>query len=704
MMGLSRRRWPLGKGGVAVAAIAAAFVFGSAGPAAGRPHGTPAQSVRDLPAAHRAWLQEEVVYIITPKERDVFLRLGSDRERDRFIEAFWKQRDATPDTPDNEARQEHYRRIAYANAQLGRDTPGAGWRTAMGRIYIMLGEPKAIERFENTTELRPTVIWFYEGLSAPGLPTAFNVVFFKRDGVGDWVLYSPVSHGPQSLLINSYGDPSDYYAAFQEILAIEPAVADISLSLIPMESTVALSPSIASEVLLQSKIPAVPWEKVKDAYAEKFFKYRESVGVEYTANYIENDFAVHVFRGAGGVSFVHYLVEPKRLALERTGDRFRTTLQLNLIVSSLDGRPVHQGERSIPVDFSAEQIAHLKGKLFSIQDLFPLIEGTYDMTVLVKNLISKEFTSAEARVTVTAPSGPEIGPAVLANRAVEQSAYRGMSKPYLVGHTQLVPSPRADFGRSDSLTLYFQALGIGPDTRRTGRLHISVSDGSRAAWEKTIPLADLSGLPDVMETVPLAGLPPAIYTLKMALWDGNGSELAARQAEFFISHAESLPRPFVISFPSPGGGAAVYDDILGNQHFGTGDMDAAGLRFEAARKADPSSPKFLQDYCKWLLAVGRFADLRGIAEPLWAGGTRHELSGLLGQAAQAMGDWRAAVAFYLDHLAHYGANVNVMNSAGECYYKLGQLDDALGVWRKSLELSPDQESIKKRVAALEAKR
>lgn len=700
----SVRRQARGMRGGAGAAIVAALAFCLAGPAAGRPPGTPGQSVRDLPANHRAWLQEEVVYIITPKERDVFLKLGSDRERERFIEAFWKQRDPTPDTPDNEARKEHYRRIAYANSRLGRDTPGKGWRTPMGRIYITLGEPKTIESFENTTELRPTVIWFYEGLSAPGLPTAFNVVFFKRDGVGDWVLYSPVSHGPQSLLINSYGDPSDYYAAFQEILAIEPAVADISLSLIPMESTVALSPSIASEVLLQSKIPAVPWEKVKDAYAEKFFKYRDSVGVEYTANYIENDFAVHVFRGAGGVSFVHYLIEPKKLALERTGDRFRTTLQLNLIVSSSDGRPVHQGERSIPVDFSAEQITHLKGKLFSIQDLFPLIEGTFDMTVLVKNLISKEFTSAEARVTVTASAGPEIGPPVLANRAVEQSAYRGTSKPYLVGHTQLVPSPRADFGRSDSLTIYFQALGIGPDTRRTGRLHISVSDGPRAAWEKITPLAHLSGLPDVMETVPLAGLPPAIYTLKMALLDGNGSELASRQAEFFISHAESLPRPFVISFPMPGAGAAVYDNVLGNQYFGGQNMDAAGPRFESAWKADPSSPKFLQDYCKWLLAVGRFSDLRQVAEPVWAGGQRHELAGLLGQAAQAMGDWRSAVAFYLDHLAHYGANVNVMNSAGECYYELGQLDDARGIWRKSLELSPDQDRIKKRVASLEPKR
>ncbi len=666
--------------------------------------GRAAQSVKDLPDQYRAWLQEEVVYIITPKEREVFLKLGTDRERERFIEAFWKQRDPDPDTPDNEVRQEHHRRIAYANDKLGRDTPGEGWRTPMGRIYIMLGEPKTIDRFENTTELRPTIIWFYEGLANLGLPNAFNVVFFKRDGVGDWVLYSPVSHGPQSLLVNSYGDQVNHYAAFQEILAIEPEVAGISLSLIPMESALALSPSIASEVLLQSKIPAVPWEKVKDAYAEKFYRYKDSVGVEYTANYIESDFAVHVFRDASGVSFVHYLIEPKRLALERSGGRFHTTLQVNLIVSDVDGRPVHQGERSIPVDFSAEQVARIKDKLFSFQDLFPLIEGTYDLSVLVKNVLSKEFASAEARITVTAPAGPEIGPLVLANKVVENSSYQGTSKPYLLGRTQLVPSPRGDFARADVLTLYFQALGVGPELRRTGSLRLRISDDARTVSETTRPIADIPGLPDVLESIPLAALPPALYTIEVALVDAAGAAAVSRQAGFYVSLAESLPRPFVVSFPLPPAGDPVYDNILGNQYLSREDLGGAGWRLEKAFRAAPTSPKFTQDYCKWLLAAGRFADLRKIAEPLLKEKDRHELSGLLGQSAQAMGDYGAALAFYQDHLSHYGANINVMNSIGDCYLKLGRNAEALAIWRKSLELSPDQERVKKLVESLEAKK
>ena len=75
----------------------------------------------DLPERYRKWLDEEVVYLITPREKEVFLKLQTDRERDIFIEAFWKQRDPTPETPRNEFREEHYRRLNYANQyQIGR--------------------------------------------------------------------------------------------------------------------------------------------------------------------------------------------------------------------------------------------------------------------------------------------------------------------------------------------------------------------------------------------------------------------------------------------------------------------------------------------------------------------------------------------------------------------------------------------------------
>src|SRR5512136_2659253 len=88
-----------------------------------------------IPDRHKKWLDEEAVYIITGHERDVFLHLQTDKERDMFIEAFWKQRDPTPGTPRNEFREEHYRRLAYATKMYGRSTPLPGWKTDRGRIY-----------------------------------------------------------------------------------------------------------------------------------------------------------------------------------------------------------------------------------------------------------------------------------------------------------------------------------------------------------------------------------------------------------------------------------------------------------------------------------------------------------------------------------------------------------------------------------------
>jgi len=134
----------------------------------------------DLPERYKKWLEEEVVYIMSPIEKEVFLKLKTDRERDLFIEAFWKHRDPTPGTPENEFKKEHYSRIRYVNHFFGRQAPRPGWRTDRGRMYIILGEPNDIQRFEGKTQVYPTEIWFYQGKTNLGLPPGFNIVFFKE--------------------------------------------------------------------------------------------------------------------------------------------------------------------------------------------------------------------------------------------------------------------------------------------------------------------------------------------------------------------------------------------------------------------------------------------------------------------------------------------------------------------------------------------
>ena len=91
---------------------------------------------KELQGPFKRWLDEDVRYIITPEERKAFVQMATDEERENFIESFWMRRDPTPDSMENEYKEEHYRRIAYANDRYASGIPG--WKTDRGRIYIDL--------------------------------------------------------------------------------------------------------------------------------------------------------------------------------------------------------------------------------------------------------------------------------------------------------------------------------------------------------------------------------------------------------------------------------------------------------------------------------------------------------------------------------------------------------------------------------------
>jgi GWxTD domain-containing protein len=136
--------------------------------------------VKDLNPRFREFLNL-AHYIMLDQERDVFMKLENDRERDIFVRTFWKQRDPTPGTPENEYKDEIIERFKYANKYLGRETPKDGWRTARGMMYIILGPPDSKENFVEQKGIYPTHVWYYYGDTSKGLPTYFALVFFQRD-------------------------------------------------------------------------------------------------------------------------------------------------------------------------------------------------------------------------------------------------------------------------------------------------------------------------------------------------------------------------------------------------------------------------------------------------------------------------------------------------------------------------------------------
>ena len=150
---------------------------------------------KEISKTYKKWLEEDVRWIITDEERAAFRQLSNDEERDQFIEQFWLRRDPTPDTAENEYKEEHYRRIAYANEHFAAGIPG--WKTDRGRVYIMYGPPDSIEVHPNggfyqrppeegggTTSTYPFETWHYRYLE--GIGQNIDIEFVDPCMCGDY--------------------------------------------------------------------------------------------------------------------------------------------------------------------------------------------------------------------------------------------------------------------------------------------------------------------------------------------------------------------------------------------------------------------------------------------------------------------------------------------------------------------------------------
>jgi len=145
----------------------------------------------NLPLAYERWLDQDVRWIISPDERAGFTRLSNNPDRDQFVAEFWRRRDPTPNTSENEYKEEHYRRLAYANTHFAASVPG--WETDRGRTYIVYGPPDwiKIQPSRLTDDFgKPTELWHY--LSIPGYEKDMDLKFVDVCGCGDYRLVTPL--------------------------------------------------------------------------------------------------------------------------------------------------------------------------------------------------------------------------------------------------------------------------------------------------------------------------------------------------------------------------------------------------------------------------------------------------------------------------------------------------------------------------------
>lgn len=155
-------------------------------------------SASQLTGPYKKWLNEDVAYIITDAERAAFKRLTTDAEREHFIEQFWARRDPTPGTPENEFKQEHYRRIAYTNQHFSSSIPG--WKTDRGRLYITYGPPDEIEDHSSATPA--TQQWRYKYIQGVGTNV---IVEFAADAHGEMRMTSDPSQPHNVFMSTGHG-------------------------------------------------------------------------------------------------------------------------------------------------------------------------------------------------------------------------------------------------------------------------------------------------------------------------------------------------------------------------------------------------------------------------------------------------------------------------------------------------------------------
>ncbi len=658
-----------------------------------------------LPEPYRKWLDEEVVYIITPTERDVFRKLQTDRERDLFIEAFWKHRDPTPATPENEFKTEHYRRISYANHFLGREAPTEGWRTDRGRVYIILGEPNDINRMQGKQELYDCEIWFYQGKTDMGLPPGFNLLFFKEGGTGSYKLYSPTNNGPQALMAGYMGNATDYYEAYKKLREIDPTLADTSLSLIPGDQTSAYGrPSLVSDMMLQ-RIDSAPQRMVEENYARKFLEFKDVVEVEYSANYLDSDSLIRVLRGPGGLPFVHYAIEPKRLSVNGFEKKYYTVLKVNGNVKTPDGRLVYQFDKTVNLEWGEEEMGARSNQPFDLHDVFPLIPGDYKLSILVKNEVSKEFTSVEQALHVPGEdAGLLMTPPILAYGVGPADPGNTKIRAFRLASRQILCQPGRVFLRKDTLSVAFQLLGLTDDLRARGELKYAFFRQDQPFRETVRKASEYATLPDIIEAFPLTDFPPDHYRVQVSFVTEGGVAVSARE-EFDVSFAEALPRPWIYARILPEPSNPLYARVIGIQLFNLG-------RFEESRASQASayarmpSEDTAADLARTLLALKDYAGVEQTIAPYLKQEkpARYEVYLMAGRSALESGNFARAVEIYDMAVAHYGSNTALLNLVGESYFGLGKFEEARAVWERSLSANPDQPEVRKRVDLLKSKK
>jgi len=658
--------------------------------------GAPAFPGQQLVPAHRTWL-DDVSPIITKIEREVFLKLKTDAERDKFIQFFWRQRDPLPDTKENEFYKEYMERVHFADQNFSIGSFKRGSQTERGSFYLILGKPLERNFFTTFSELWPMELWFYKGEEQYGLPPFFYLIFYQPQGMGDYRLYYPGVEGPEKLVIPGVGARSvTRTSAIQVIKKSSSELASAAQSYLPGDRPLGIASFSSDSIIAAAK--SLPEKKFSDAYARAYMNYKDFVETEYADNFINAGAKVRLF-SAAGQPFLHWSIEPDKMSFAQRGEVYYAGFELLVRMEDFKGNLILENTEEIPISLTEAQYKTHERRRFAFQDILPVIPGRFKFFFLLKNKTGKDFTSFETTVSVPGEGiGLRLSSLLLFHGQEPVPAGQHMNlKAFAFDGVQYIVGAKNEFLPQESLGAYVQAEGLNEaaaDPQAVLKLELhSLDDGSLVRDQKVllVEVQGRTGGGTVFGPFALANVKPGYYSVEVSVVSG-GMTLASEKDNFILLSQPYPVLPWAYAkvhspFPSP-----EQLRLLAAEHFMARDYEKARGLLDRALKLKEDAPTRLL-LGKSLFALNRFQDSLATIIPLYEATKDRETAKVIALDLAGLKDWTTAL-IYLDKLMAEATEVGVLNLAAECHLNLGRPDRALPLIQKSLSLDPSQPAIR----------
>jgi GWxTD domain-containing protein len=388
------------------------------------------------------WIKGDVRYLITEEERAVYEKLTTAEERERFIEEFWRRRDPNPQTPENEFREEFYRRIAYANQNFGAGMPG--WLTDRGRVYVLYGPPNRRDahpmggRYEkppnqggDTVTTFPFEVWEYDYIS--GIGEDLTIEFVDRSGAGLYTLET---------------DPNKkdvFYWRRGEM---------------PQQRVWARAKEMPFERMRV-------WAKFQVPLPLQFAKLREEVKAEVTYSDLPYDVStafVRISADSYAIPVTLSISNDKLLYVGKEG-YFQSELQFYVAVTNLNGVTVYQCDEGFQTQTGfGEPLAELIKRRTYHQRIIPLPPGRYKLRTVLKDVNSNKIGVKDIMTWIPQVSDSGLNTSSLIYADVIQPVpENSRGDEFVLGPLKVIPNLAAAFPRRHKLGLYLEVYDLEVD-------------------------------------------------------------------------------------------------------------------------------------------------------------------------------------------------------------------------------------------------